>query len=96
MLVEQARPDAKCARVHVDHVIGLADAIDPGFDFIGLLGILLTGDLDSRLQFAERHGREVEILVGGSLQPGQDSPVRFWAPQLRNHVRVEEIHAANP
>ena len=37
-------------------------------------------------------GREVEILVGGLLQPRHDGAVRPRPAQLRNDVRIEEVH----
>ena len=66
--------------------------IDPALDLSGLFRGLSAGELDACLQLTKRNGREMEALVGSLLEPGDYTAVRPRPPQLRDDIRVEEVH----
>jgi len=82
LAVHQARPAAEGRAIHRQDVEALAHLIQPGFEIPGLAWILLTGQLDARLNLAEGHGRQVQMGVFDALKPGQHSAMGAWSAQL--------------
>jgi hypothetical protein len=56
-MMHEPRPDPKGPSVYGQDLVQLGDAIHPGADLPGLLGVALARDLDASLQLPERHGR---------------------------------------
>lgn len=90
--VHQLRPQAEGCRVHGQYVEGRRDLIGPCFQFGRLGGVLLAGNFNAGVDFAERNGRKVEIGIGNSFDPRHHVPVRTWLAQLRNDVGIQQIY----
>jgi len=92
--VEELCPSPKDAGINRKNVPSLRDEINPGLDLGGLARVLFTRDLHACLQLAKSDGREMQILVRGSIYPSHNRPVRSWFAQFGNDVRVEKVHGA--
>src|SRR6266576_2553269 len=58
--VHELRPTTKGGRVRRKNAVALRHAVEPDLNLMGLLRILSTGNLNSRLYFADGHGGNVQ------------------------------------
>lgn len=92
--MHELRPTSKDRRVRGNNTVALRNAVEPLLYLLGFLRILLPGNLDSSLYFTDGHCGNVKRLLGRGLNPGNDALVRFALEQLRDNIRVEEIHGS--
>ena len=57
----------ECHRIHRQHAIGGECPAKPSFQLDCLTDVLLTGDLDTRLDLSDRHRWQKE-LIGGHIR----------------------------
>lgn len=65
----EPRPFPECGGVHWENVIGNQHRAEPGFQFLRLDNILVTGEFDARLDFPDRHRRQKEFIGGHLSRP---------------------------
>lgn len=58
--VHELRPTTKDGRVRRKNAVALRHAVEPDLNLMGLVRILPTGNLNSRLYFADGHGGNVQ------------------------------------
>jgi len=57
--MHKAGPETENSRIHAQDVVRSGDLLEPGFNLRCLVLILLTSDLDTRLNLTNSDGREV-------------------------------------
>jgi hypothetical protein len=65
--MHQASPGTERPRVHAQDVVGLSNLIQPAFDLSGLVLVLLSRNLDARLNLTDRYRGEMQILIADVL-----------------------------
>jgi hypothetical protein len=70
--MHEARPGTERSRVHVQYIVALDNLLKPSLDLGGLVSILFKRDLNARLELADRHGGEMQILVTHAFDPGDN------------------------
>ena len=86
-------PDSKNSRIRRQDVVGSEDLAEPSFQFFRLGGVLLTGDLDTRLEFPIGPLR-VQFFVG-TVAASSDTTIGTRTTRFRDDIGIEEIHLFN-
>ena len=68
-------PDSKGWGVDRQNFVGQEQTIEPGFELSRPGGVLLAGDFDSGLDFADGDGGDVELICRHAGNPVQHGPV---------------------
>src|SRR5436190_4875268 len=86
----QLRPYSKTGGIKIDDVKRLHDLLQPALDLSGLGRVSGSRDLNADLDLANAyHGQEKQRLRGAP-RPSQNCAMRSGAPELGNHVGIEQ------
>ena len=85
-------PFPERGRIHRQHAIRGEHPAEPSLQLLRLIDILLSGDLDTRLDLSDRHRGQKKLISGYVRNPIEDALMRIAPAQFRNNVCVEKIH----
>ena len=92
--MHQSCPSPKDGCIHGKDFVGPRHFVGPSFDFRGSTRILISGQLDARLNFPQGHRRQAQQSVIDRLKPRQHRAMRANAPQFGDNICIEQVHAA--
>jgi len=93
LAVHQLGPDSKGGGVDRQHLVRHQHTVEPGLKLIRFGGVLLSGDFDTGLDFADGDGGEIELLGRHTLQPVENGRMRRGTAEFGDDVGIEEVHA---
>lgn len=87
--VHELRPLPEYRRVSGKNVERFRHLVEPAFNFRRLSGVLLARDLNTGLNFGNRHGAEKKVPVGLRIEPRQHDAVRSRPAELGDDIGIE-------
>jgi hypothetical protein len=91
----ETRPLAEGRAIHRDYLPGGRQTVEPRLDVSSFLGILPSGSFSAGLYFSEGEGTNEKLRRWHASKPGNHSSVRPWPAQLRQDIRIKQIHLLN-